>query len=101
VDTAGDSVLAVFESPVEALECSVEIQKELTRRNRQLAELFPNLSHDLLWSRGDLDRHCLFGLFQIGELARQDLFRGVMSLARVQTLAKKIVRSFQINEIHA
>ena len=38
VDTAGDSVLAVFESPVEALECSVEIQKELTRRNRQLAE---------------------------------------------------------------
>ena len=38
VDTAGDSVLAVFESPVEALECSVEIQRELTRRNRQLAE---------------------------------------------------------------
>ena len=38
VDTAGDSVLAVFESPVEALECSVEIQKELTRRNRRLAE---------------------------------------------------------------
>jgi adenylate cyclase len=38
VDTAGDSVLAVFESPVEALECSVEIQKELNRRNRRLAE---------------------------------------------------------------
>src|SRR5262245_50194406 len=38
VDTAGDSVLAVFESPVEAVECSVEIQKELARRNRQLAE---------------------------------------------------------------
>ena len=38
VDTAGDSVLAVFDSPVEAVECSVEIQKELTRRNRQLAE---------------------------------------------------------------
>jgi len=38
VDMAGDSVLAVFESPVEAVECSVEIQKELTRRNRQLAE---------------------------------------------------------------
>ena len=38
VDTAGDSVLAVFESPVEAVECSMEIQKELTRRNRQLAE---------------------------------------------------------------
>jgi adenylate cyclase len=38
VDTAGDSVLATFESPVEALECSVEIQKELARRNRRLAE---------------------------------------------------------------
>ena len=38
VDTAGDSVLAVFESPVEAVECSVDIQKDLTRRNRQLAE---------------------------------------------------------------
>ena len=38
VDTAGDSVLAVFESPVEAMECAAEIQKELVRRNRQLAE---------------------------------------------------------------
>lgn len=38
VDTAGDSVLALFESPVEGVECSVEIQKELARRNRRLAE---------------------------------------------------------------
>jgi adenylate cyclase len=38
VDTAGDSVLAVFESPVEALECAVGIQKHLARRNAQLAE---------------------------------------------------------------
>lgn len=38
VDTAGDSVLAVFESPVEGVACAVEIQKELVRRNRQLAE---------------------------------------------------------------
>ena len=38
VDTAGDSILAIFQSPVEAVECSVEIQKELIRRNRQLAE---------------------------------------------------------------
>src|SRR5262244_2296303 len=29
VDTAGDSVLAVFDSPVEAVECAAEIQKEL------------------------------------------------------------------------
>jgi adenylate cyclase len=38
VDTAGDSVLAVFDSPHEALECATEIQTELARRNRQLAE---------------------------------------------------------------
>jgi len=38
VDTAGDSVLAVFESPVEALECAVEIQKHLARWNAQLAD---------------------------------------------------------------
>jgi adenylate cyclase len=37
VDTAGDSVLATFESPVEAVECAVEIQRELARRNRNLA----------------------------------------------------------------
>ncbi len=35
VDTAGDSVLAVFDSPVEAVECSAEIQRELAKRNRQ------------------------------------------------------------------
>jgi len=38
VDTAGDSVLAVFESAVEAVECAVEIQSALERRNRQLAD---------------------------------------------------------------
>ena len=38
VDTAGDSVLAVLGSPHEALECAIEVQKELARRNRQLAE---------------------------------------------------------------
>jgi adenylate cyclase len=37
VDTAGDSVLATFESPVEAVESAVEIQRELARRNRNLA----------------------------------------------------------------
>src|SRR5512132_3708717 len=37
VDTAGDSVLAVCDSAVEAVECAVEIQKVLERRNRQLA----------------------------------------------------------------
>ena len=38
VDTAGDSVLAVCDSAVEAVECAVEIQKGLERRNRQLAD---------------------------------------------------------------
>ena len=38
VDTAGDSVLATFDSPVEAVECAAEIQRELGRRNRNLAD---------------------------------------------------------------
>jgi TolB-like protein/class 3 adenylate cyclase/rhodanese-related sulfurtransferase len=38
IDTAGDSVLAEFASPVEAVECAADIQRELLRRNRQLAE---------------------------------------------------------------
>jgi adenylate cyclase len=38
VDTAGDSVLATFDSPVEAVECAAEIQRELARRNRRLAD---------------------------------------------------------------
>lgn len=38
VDTAGDSVLATFDSPVEAVECAISIQHELARRNRQLAD---------------------------------------------------------------
>lgn len=38
VDTAGDSVLAVFDSPVAALDCAVEIQKDFARRNAQLAD---------------------------------------------------------------
>jgi len=33
------SVLAVFDSPVEGVECAAEIQRELARRNRQLAPL--------------------------------------------------------------
>lgn len=38
VDTAGDSVLVVFDSAVEAVEYALEIQKTLDRRNHQLAE---------------------------------------------------------------
>ena len=38
VGTAGDSVLADFASPVEAVQCAVEIQQELARRNADLPE---------------------------------------------------------------
>jgi class 3 adenylate cyclase/Tol biopolymer transport system component len=38
VDTAGDSVLSVFESSIDAVECSIEVQRELARRNQQLVE---------------------------------------------------------------
>ena len=38
IDTAGDSILAEFPSAVEAVDCSVEIQRELAKRNAQMAE---------------------------------------------------------------
>jgi len=38
VDTAGDSVLATFDSPVEAVDCAAKIQADLNERNRDLAE---------------------------------------------------------------
>ena len=38
IDTAGDSVLAEFPSAVEAVDCASEIQRELAKRNAQLAE---------------------------------------------------------------
>ena len=38
VDTAGDSVLAVFESVVEATECAIAVQGDIERSNSDLAE---------------------------------------------------------------
>ena len=38
VDTAGDSVLAVFDSVVEAVSCATEIQADLAARNRALPD---------------------------------------------------------------
>ena len=77
VDTAGDSVLAVFDSPVEAVECAVGIQKELGRRNRQLAE------HRRMQFR--------IGLNLGDVIAREDgtvYGDGVNIAARLQTLAE-------------
>ena len=38
IDTAGDSVLAEFVSPVEAVKCATEVQRELARLNAQVSE---------------------------------------------------------------
>jgi hypothetical protein len=38
VDSPGDNILAEFDSPVEAVQCAVELQRDLARRNRQLAD---------------------------------------------------------------
>jgi TolB-like protein len=38
VDSPGDALLAEFPSAVEGVQCAVEIQQELSRRNAQLAE---------------------------------------------------------------
>jgi len=38
VDSPGDNLLAEFASPVEAVACALEVQRELARRNAQLAE---------------------------------------------------------------
>jgi adenylate cyclase len=38
VDSPGDNILAEFDSPVEAVQCAVELQRELSRRNLQLAD---------------------------------------------------------------
>ncbi len=38
VDTAGDSVLAVFDSVVEAVRCATEVQADLSARNQALPD---------------------------------------------------------------
>ena len=37
VDTAGDSVLAIFDSVVEAVKCAIEVQREIETSNESLA----------------------------------------------------------------
>ena len=38
VDSPGDNILAEFDSPVEAVQCAIELQRELARCNLQLAD---------------------------------------------------------------
>ncbi len=77
VDTAGDSVLAVFESVVEAVHCAADVQGELGRRNADLPE----------------DRRMAFRIgVNLGDIFQQDdgtvYGDGVNVAARLESLAE-------------
>ncbi len=77
VDTAGDSVLAVFDSAVEAVQCAVDVQGELGERNTELAE----------------DRQMSFRIgVNLGDVFEQDdgtiYGDGVNVAARIEALAE-------------
>jgi class 3 adenylate cyclase len=76
VNTAGDSVLAEFASPVEAVRCALEVQEALGTRNAELAEA------DRMWFRIGIN---------LGDVMVQDngdlLGDGVNIAARLQALA--------------
>ncbi len=77
VDTAGDSVLAVFDSVVEAAQCAVEVQGELEGRNTGLPE----------------ERQMLFRIgVNLGDVFEQDdgtiYGDGVNLAARLESLAE-------------
>ncbi len=76
VNTAGDSVLAEFDSPVEAVRCALEVQEALGTRNAALAE------RDRMWFRIGIN---------LGDVMVQDngdlLGDGVNIAARLQALA--------------
>ncbi|MDP6516316.1 MAG: adenylate/guanylate cyclase domain-containing protein [Alphaproteobacteria bacterium] len=77
VDTAGDSVLAVFDSVVEAVQCATEVQTELGARNEDLPE----------------DRRMLFRIgVNLGDVVEQDdgtiYGDGVNVAARLESLAE-------------
>jgi len=77
VDTAGDSVLATFDSPVEAVQSAVEIQTELAQRNALLAE--------------DRRMHFRIGINLGDVIAREDntvYGDGVNIAARLESLAQ-------------
>ena len=77
VDTAGDSVLAVFNSVVEAVQCANEVQSELGTRNEDLPD----------------DRRMLFRIgVNLGDVIEQDdgtiYGDGVNVAARLESLAE-------------
>ena len=77
VDTAGDSVLAVFDSVVETVQCAVEVQGDLEGRNLDLPE----------------DRRMLFRIgVNLGDVFEQDdgtiYGDGVNVAARLESLAE-------------
>jgi adenylate cyclase len=77
VDTAGDSVLAVFASVVEAAGCAIEIQRELVARNEPLA----------------VERRMRFRMgLNLGDIVEQDdgtvYGDGVNIAARLQAIAE-------------
>ena len=77
VDTAGDSVLATFDSVVEAVQCAVAVQGELARRNSAWPE----------------DRRMLFRIgVNLGDVFEQDdgtiYGDGVNVAARLEALAE-------------
>jgi adenylate cyclase len=77
VDTAGDSVLAVFVSVVEAVQCAVNVQPELATRNSALPE--------------DRRMHFRIGI-NLGDVIEQDdgtiYGDGVNIAARLESLAQ-------------
>ena len=76
VDTAGDSILAVFDSVVEAVQSAIEVQNELEKRNEALSE----------------DRRMQFRIgVNLGDVIEQDdgtvYGDGVNIAARIESLA--------------
>ena len=89
VDTAGDNVLAVFDSVVEAIECAIDVQSEIEIKNASLAE----------------DRRMQFRIgVNLGDVIEQDdgtvYGDGVNIAARLESLAPPggVTLSGQVHE---
>jgi len=56
--------------------------------------LLANFSNDLLRGQRGVESNGVIGLFEIGELARQDLFAGKMPVAMADSFGEERVSSF-------